>query len=278
VVTNRDDPNQQYTLHFHGHTIVEATLQLLRDGAVSDDGQYRMPVLGDATDILFTGTSGGSAGVTNNIDWLASQLDPAQTTLHAVMDANFPPAGEDYSDEQVRSNYELYTEYRWNNSYQQLYGAFNDQSCLAALGNTPQVGNCGNMNYLISNHITTPFFVRQDLQDPVISNGAIALGSNMREYGKLTYQALMALPNIGSTAAESANINFTPGVYGPNCGQHVALTSDIWFLRATVKDAAGKPVSFHDALRAWLSGQPVLVVDTYPATLSTCEGAEPGGG
>ena len=107
VVTNRDDPNQQYTLNFHGHTIVEATLQILRAGATSDDGQVTMPDLNDATDILFTGTSGGSAGVTNNIDWLASQLDPAQTTLHAVMDANFPPAGTDYSDEQVRNNYHV---------------------------------------------------------------------------------------------------------------------------------------------------------------------------
>ena len=278
LVTNPDDPSQQYILNFRGHTILETALQVLRAGAKSDDGAYTLPNLANATDILFTGTSAGSYGVVHNIDWFTSQFNPAQTTIHAVMDASYPPDGADYSDADARSKYEQYNNYYWSYAFRGLYNGFVDQSCLSSLGNTADAAKCTQPNYLMRNQITTPFFARQDLQDPVISNGTIALGSNMKEYGKLTYASLLALLNIPQTAAQAAQINFVPGVYGPDCGQHVALLSDTWFFNATVKDASGKPFTFHDALRAWLNGQPVLIVDTFPATLSNCQSTEAGGG
>ena len=44
-----------------------------------------------------------------------------------------------------------------------------------------------------------------------------------------------------------------PGVFGPNCDQHVATTSGQGFFNSTVSGIAGA-LSFHDLLLNWLNG------------------------
>ena len=58
-------------------------------------------------------------------------------------------------------------------------------------------------------------------------------------------------------------------VYGPGCTQHVGLTDNEWFFETLIY-VNENPVSFHDAVVAWMGGMDVAVVDTVPPTNSVC--------
>ncbi|MCI0643299.1 MAG: pectinacetylesterase family protein, partial [Chloroflexi bacterium] len=170
------DPGRQIQMYTQGHTIVAAVLDALRDGATSDDGQVTMPPLSEATEIIFTGTSAGAVGVTHNLDWVASQFDPAQTRVVGVIDAGVRPLLEDFPPTAVNDSLTAY--------YQQLTGgrqginAFLDQSCLA-LTPAAEAFLCAQNSWIISNHLTTPFFVRMDLGDGNMVRDLVPLGVSL---------------------------------------------------------------------------------------------------
>ena len=75
---------------------------------------------------------------------------------------------------------------------------------------------------------------------------------------------------IEISAEERAAITVAPGIYAPNCGQHVALTRKDYFQITTVTPPGGQALTWRGAIVAWLTGTPVSVIDTQPASLSVC--------
>ncbi len=271
VLTSDVDPGMTYSLHFRGHRILEAALNMLLAGPVtSDSGEQLIPPLGTASEVLFTGSSGGANGVRLNVDWVASHFDPTQTALRAVLDAGLTPIPEVLGDpvdaaileERTRLQGELKLD---------VYHPFWDESCVQLLGDGPDSWRCAEGSYTTLNHITTPFFQRMDITDPRPSSSFVPLlDSTLDEFADAVLASLALLPDIGTTAFEADQIDFIPGVFGSNCSQHTALTSNSYFLVHTVDDDSGFPRTFDEALRAWLMGSSVFIADEHPAQTSTC--------
>ena len=149
---------------------------------------------------------------------------------------------------------------------------FMDASCWEHLGGTADEGLCYDNDYLMFNHITTPFFVRQDLRD--IGGPAESIGLPEDLHEAAVVDMLSALASIQETAVEGADITVIPGAYGPNCPQHVALeSSQLWAL-STVR-SGDLDLSFQQAVLAWYGGESVAVIDapnsgTDDGPASTC--------
>ncbi len=271
VLSSEVDPDQTYSLHFRGHRILEAALDMLLAGGVtSDNGEETVPPLSTATEILFTGTSAGANGARDHVDWFAAQFDPSQTTVRAVFDAAFPPSTEAFDDPAIVAAIDASAE-AGAVLRAELYHAFWDESCVQTLGGTDDWWRCASGTYVGLNHVTTPFFQRMDITDPLPSGAMMdAFGVPLDVFAAATIDSLAMLPDIGTNAAEAGQIDYVPGVYGPNCSQHVALTTNSYFLMSTVDDDSGIPRTFDEALRARLAGTDVFVVDQHPAASSTC--------
>ncbi|MCP4246749.1 MAG: hypothetical protein GY778_06840 [bacterium] len=271
LLTSQADPTQSYSMHFRGHRILEAALNMLLSGPVtSDSGAETVPPLGNATEVLVTGTSAGANGTRFNVDWIASHFDPAVTNVRTVLDAGLTPSTEVLDDpilvqlveDNTRQGAELQSD---------LYHPFWDQSCVQMLGGTPDWWRCVSATYVTLNHITTPFFQRMDITDSRSAGTFLAeYGVPLDAFADGVIASLALLPDIDTTAAEAGQINFVPGVYGSNCSQHVALTTNNYFLISTLDDANSIPHTFDQALRAWLMGADVFIVDEHPAQTSTC--------
>lgn len=271
VLTNPEDASQQYRLHFRGHTIVEAALdQLLAGPVTSDDGQASLPSLAAATQVLWTGASAGAAGAEHQADYVRERLGANGTVVRAAFDANFPPRSVDLDPAIAAATDGMLRDLRWPTTYVSYWGAWVDQTCQAAHPGA-DAWLCGDQNHVVMNHITTPFIARQDLTDRVIGERYLNAGATQDQLATWWQPGLSALRNIQSTAEET--ITFRPGVYGPNCGQHVALTSKDFFQVATVETPAADLLTWRGAILAWLTAPPdttIEAIDSVSAMLSTC--------
>ena len=266
IFTDPADPDNQYRMHTRGHTIIEAVIDSLWSGAASDSGEMVMPPLSAASEVVLTGTSAGSGGVTHHLDWLAGQFDLTITRVVGVIDAGSRPLPEDL-EPNLGAQVEEFT--RARTGYIADINAFLDQTCVS-LTSQEEAWRCGLGTWVQHNHITTPFFVRMDLGDSLMIRDFVGLGGERQEVATAARVRLAQLPMIGSTAVEADEIDFVPGVYGPACGQHVGLTSGPWYLQTTVADASGKAWTFSEAIQAWYEGSEILAVDTVPPATSEC--------
>lgn len=114
---------------------------------------------------------------------------------------------------------------------------------------------------MLRNHITTPFFVRQDLQDT--TGLTEAAGISLDSWETLTEAGLRTLPTAPNSSLET--MSFTPGVYGPNCAQHVALETNDWWRVATVESEEGTAYTFQAAVFEWSTAGALTVVDSASA-------------
>jgi hypothetical protein len=145
---------------------------------------------------------------------------------------------------------------------QETWGKRGDQSCETwHQANSPTtIWQCNDARYVIHNHITTPYFVRADLQDNTVMGSFQDAGLITREvYGQQVHDLLVNLPNLDSFAAEGSAHGGPaplrpPGVFGPECGDHVGLTSNEAFGLVTI-NVDGRPYRFHDILWNWVIGQ-----------------------
>lgn len=271
VLTNPDDTTQQYRLHFRGRTIIETALdQLLAGELMSEDGMVTMPSLADATAVLWSGTSAGANGAEQSIDYVTERLSANGTVVRGLFDANLPPLLEDLGDATAQAAFEAYDrDVQWPQIYVDGYDAAVDESCLAAHSADEQ-WLCGENEHVVLNHITTPFFVRQDLRDRTIGRRYVDNGATDAQLATAYRTTLLRVPDITTNAEEAAAIDFTPGLYVPNCGQHVGVSNDPWFNLGTVETPGGTPLTYRAALGAWLMDTEVYAVDTQPSTLAVC--------
>jgi hypothetical protein len=178
-----DDPGgipipRVYTISFLGRHIFDAVIQTLRrDGVPApayrrlDGSVKRLPDLDDADFVILSGGSGGGAGVIHNLDHLRGMLDE-RIRLVGLSDSIFRP-GKDVMDlsqsalcvKQGACTVDAQNQYIFNQGSYAHWGASqgSDRSCLLYHFADPH--QCADNRHLLTDHVTTPYFVRMDLYD-----------------------------------------------------------------------------------------------------------------
>lgn len=266
------DDGRSMWVHRDGHAILEAAFALLREPRWSDDGHQKLPDLDDARSLLFSGTSGGSAGAQINLDWVREQIEPS-TPVFGVFDASFTPRPELLPTGPGKRLRDRDTGIIGEIAGGSVFPPFADESCRAALADTEDEWICQDPTWFAYDHVTTPFLARQDLYDSNVIDSYLKAGMSEIGFAKAVRSSLLSLAALPATAAEGAAMTRTPSAYGPACGQHVGLESDTWFFDATVV-ADGGPVSLHDAAYAAMSGETLSIVDALDGRASQCPDLE----
>ena len=253
-----------FRIHFNGKGILEEVFSVLEAGAVSDGGEETLPPLVGGGWALWTGTSGGCQGVMNTADRTAEYLRSLGVSPWIVCDANYSPTTLDLPAGEALDTYVAQRKLRFEINQQYAQPAF-DQSCLDAHPEEEEY-LCDWTGYGLRNHIVeAPLFVRMSLADNTISKAYIDAGFTMEEFA-LGVRSLM----LRSSSEDGNEAPERPiAVYGPGCTQHVGLTDNEWFFETLIY-VNENPVSFHDAVVAWMGGMDVAVVDTVPPTNSVC--------
>ncbi len=254
VLRSATDPARAFSLHFRGATIVDAVIAALEQGVEG------LPRLTDATDVLLSGDSAGSAGAKTQLDRIAARLRGRNPNVRVrgQFEAGFgldlngkqgAPAG-DPRDPLYASKTEQY-----NRVQRDLYNAQLDDSCLAAHPGSPYL--CSDTGYLTLNHLTTPFFQISDIQDPLALNGFLDSGltGTPASFAQASHDQHTALTNIRNTAVERSAISAAPGVVARNCEVHVTYGNDDGFLGRRIRSGPNAiAYSYHDLLWNWLHG------------------------
>ena len=270
-----------YDIRFQGEAIVNAVIETLLNGPTMADPfpaarYYRTPLprLDAAELVLIAGESAGAGGVRHHLDRLRDELlllSP-QMDVRGVLDAGFAP---DWSDAGISwANPFSPGDYRDNllsevePAVRSFWGAGDsalDATCLDplyrpphdAIGSHPQV--CYDNTYTQLNHVTTPVFVRMDINDPLAADRysqwqAFATADDYwaAQFDQLRLFASF-VPGVAGTPPLEAPVA-VPGVQGPNCGKHVAIQGNAGFFRDQVVGPGSSGLSFHDLLFNWVSG------------------------
>lgn len=284
---------------FQGSAIVDAVIDTLRRdgvGPVSQrgpDGALELPDLDAADEVVLAGASAGGAGVAFNLDRVATglraandacdgddcalrvwgltdsiygvsitRLDLTSSTLCAELNIC---AADDF----------LQADYAAKSA---LWSPILDDTCEAwhATNRPADTFRCVENNYVIENHVTSPFVLRMGLIDSLIGAGMVERAFTVPEradaeltlplFAKMVAELLRALPGLGATANEAGPV--APGVYGPRCPKHETLSSGPNTFDVRV-DVNGNPVSFPELIRAWRAGGQGVAV-TVDGEASVC--------
>jgi hypothetical protein len=273
-----------YDIEFNGEAIVNDAFTQLLDlaGTAPDAGPAAtfwndsLPSLRTAEEIVLVGLSAGGNGLRHHLDrleaWLKSAVISPDVRISGVIDAGMTPglwggvtwgavAGApssyaDYLTTLVKDRHDF-----WGTDDTAI-----DASCLDPMyagphnmvGVHPEI--CYDTTYSLLNHITTPFFARQDIHDTLGDDRYVDW---LLYPGAPAFMAAQAAQLVATAtlAGGLEPVTVTPGVSGTHCLQHVTvLTGD--FFTDTPAFPAGGPVglSFHDLLSNWLYGGPARQV------------------
>jgi hypothetical protein len=273
-----------YDIQFQGEAIVNAVFSTLLAGPTDADPVATqrfyatpLPNLQDASEIIIGGDSAGSGGVRHHIDRLREDVltpavaDPA-LKVSGLLDAGATPGMWDpvnplisWADPNSPADYRDYLLTEVEPVSRDFWGANDsalDQSCLDPLyagdhnlvGSHPQV--CYDTTYTLLNHITTPLFLRMDMNDPLGKRpyGRWNLYLSMDDYWAAQYNQLDLLRGYTAGSGGLESPLDALGIQGPNCGRHVAVLTNDGFFRHHVAGPGVPPHSFHDLLVNWLNG------------------------
>ena len=133
-----------------------------------------------------------------------------------------------------------------------------DASCVAYhAADEPRV--CADSGHMLLHHVSTPWFGKMDLRDPV---DGPALYPNIAAFGQAVFNLLGTLPTLPDFAEEEA-VTTVPGVFGPNCQEHVYLEVGK-FYEVVLADGVTTR-SFHDVLWNWVTGGTPTILITNPS-------------
>jgi hypothetical protein len=274
-------------MHFLGRRILEALLATLRrDGVAAltyGTPGVELPDLDEATEVVLAGASAGGAGTTYNLDWLRATLRQHNATVEVLglVDSILGPEmiGLDFSQGSTCSQLGLCTDAQYLGVGLQgqlgLWRAAPEESCSAA--HPQELWKCASNTHVLTDHVTTPFFVRQGLSDGLISEpyvqGGLRIGGQpftLALFGRTVAEQLEAFAQLASTSEEGSALAKTPGGYGPLCPKHETLRSTPDIFSVTISPTAGTPVRMFDAWTAWRQGQAGGVVVTKSLTDTAC--------
>jgi len=178
---------------------------------------------------------------------VSERLTPNGTAVFAIFDAAVTPPGRFGSKTHASELVEIHGQ-----SWLQVLDTesplpYADESCMAVLGDTPDEADCYDLQYVLFNHTTTPFFVRQDLRDTKSSAEYTSIAEDEHE------QAVAAML--------------------------AALEMTSWWDGGTVEDGDGDAWTFQDAVAAWHNGEQVSIIDEPLAgegdgPMSDCEAVD----
>ena len=249
-----DDATKGYSVHFQGATISEAAFAALERGVTG------MPKLTDATDLLISGDSAGASAVRTHLDRIAARMKTISPNarVRGQMEATFYP---DFNGKQgfpagdPRDPVFVNRTENFNRIDVVLLNSIQDDSCIAAHPQAQYL--CGETGYLELNHITTPFFQMQDVQDPGMLENLEEAGlqASVATIAGGLHDQLLALTSIRNTAVERAAITQAPSVVARNCGVHVTWSDDDGFFGKKYRTAPGATTySYYDLLWNWMTG------------------------
>ena len=226
---------REYTIYFKGSYIVDAVLDTLRNAR-----SRPWPPLDTATHVILAGSSAGAGGVRNNADRVGEKLratNPGLQDYRAVTDAmnvmNQSDLGYDFEAAMKQAWYETEVAFR---------AARGDQSCVAA--HPGEEWRCAEGHHVLMHHVTTPFFVRADLQDQLVAGNFVEAGyGTYAEYGAKLESELRNLPIPEEPRGA------VPGVFGPQCLHHEAFTDNQPVYQVRVDG-----INFHDLVWNWWRG------------------------
>jgi hypothetical protein len=290
-----------YDIEFRGEDIVNAVIGTLLGASTAPDVGPRntfyptkLPSLADATEIILAGESAGGGGLRHHLDRLNFDvLRPAiggPVQIRGVIDAGAPPdlggAGIDWSDPYSPGDYADYLKSEVEIPVRSFWGVADtalDQSCLDPAwtaahdlaGGHPRV--CYDTTYTLLNHITTPVFLREDINDPLGKqkyadwNLYPATDNYWADlFNQLTTFAAYSPAGGGLEVPLAA-----PGIQGPNCSRHVSIQTDDGFYLHRVNNPGLPQLSFRTLLWNWVSGAAAgpntqqIQLDNLPAGLYT---------
>ncbi|MGK0362837.1 MAG: hypothetical protein ACI9U2_005159 [Bradymonadia bacterium] len=291
----------RYRAAFQGSAIVDAVIDTLRRdgvGPVSQrgpDGALELPDLDAADEVVLAGASAGGAGVTFNLDRVATGLraandacdgDDCALRVWGLIDSIY---GVSITRLDLTSS-TLCTELNIcaaDDFLQADYAAKSalwspslDDTCEAwhATNQPGDAFRCVSNSYVIENHVTTPFVLRMGLTDSLIGENMASRGFTVPERGdaeltlelfaELVAERMRTLPDIGVTANEAAAVEAAPGVYGPRCPKHETISSDADTYDVRI-DVDGRAISFPMLLTSSRAGGPSVAV-TVDGERSVC--------
>jgi hypothetical protein len=266
-----------YDIQFQGEAIVEAVLATLANGPIAADPQAvaafygtTIPNLQGAREVGLGGESAGGGGLRHhldkiNFDRLRLMIADPNVVIWAVVDAGTEPglwdAGVDWSDPYSPADYSDYLLTQVEPPIRSFWGANNsalDRSCLDPAwaaqhqldGLHPQI--CYDTTYTLLNHITTPVFLRQDINDPLGKEKYVTwhLYPTIDDYWTAQFNQLDRFAAGGGLETPLS----TPGIQGIHCNRHVAIQTNDGFFRHRVAGPGVPPLPFHDLLVNWING------------------------
>ena len=180
VIIAATDTVPEFRIHFQGANILNAAMDSLELGAVSDDGTVSLPPLGGSGLFTISGTSAGCGAVSKQGDRLATRAKGLGHTTQLICDGNFTPDIPFLPDDDRRDTVAAAIESAWSDRNEN-HDPLRDESCVELQTEAPW--RCDVPSYVLANHITeSPIFVRMDLGDPTISNNYINNGYTAAEF------------------------------------------------------------------------------------------------
>lgn len=241
-----------YTVRFEGHRVLRQMLDTLDAGVTTGSGK-RLPPLGNAERLLFSGSSAGGAGATFHLDEVAKRYP--DTVVVGFVDGMIDPdtTAMDPRDRKVaeerRATY-------WDRRYE-TWDAFQVESCQRS------GGSCGDPLFLWGTYVKTPATLRFDLRDPVLSElytaeDAVPMAQVVRGYAS-------AAKKMAAAGRADRSVVVT------DCALHYAAADDAGTLATFVRGADGQPVRAVDAAhRLITTGKATVAVDTPGGKGSRC--------
>lgn len=285
----------EYSIQFRGSYIVDAVLDTLRNASSASGrrraashsaGEPRLdatispwPDLDSATHVIFAGSSGGGNGVKMNADRVGAKLraaNPALADYRVVIDGSTPPITEDidYSrttyceDGPAGCTYEGYTRLVHDFLDVGLRASRGDQSCID-YHTSREAGSewiCSDREHVLFHHITSPMFLHQDLQDPVVGEGFVE-----SRLGTANDFAIRIDAELRSLPVPHEPRDAAPGMFTLQCQTHEAFTedTDVFVIRVN-------GLTYNELVWNWWSGaQPQQNLATYTGVPGKAAGCPP---
>ena len=235
---------REYSIHLKGSSIIDAVLDTLRNAgkrrAVRPAGDGSGAPWPDLDTATFAGSSAGGGGVRQNADRVGEKLratNPNLVDYRAVIDAISIIRQSDLDPE-----FETRMQQVWSETEVAFRAARVDASCDAA--HPGEEWRCVENHHAVLHHVTTPFFLRADLQDQLVAGNFVEAGfGSYDEYGATLESQLRNLP----MAEEPRGAE--PGLFAPQCRHHESFTDNEPVFQVRVDG-----LSFHDLLWNWWSG------------------------
>ena len=273
---------------------MDAVIGTLRQDAVPAlvEGGVALPDLDDAVHVVLAGASAGGAGVTHNLDRVASLLREQNTgcaggsapeecplVVDGLIDSIFSPSTEELDFEESRfctdlgaCTWEAFQQGQWAIDQDGLWKKSGDASCEAwhAANEPGTEWHCAETSHVIAHHVTTPFFLRMGLVDSLISGNLLSMGlyvgeeepfDTPLEFATLLQPQLAWFSTWAAEAEEGSDAYASPGVFAPACSKHETISSGPDIYEATI-DVGGTPRHFFDIWNFWKAGgaTPAVVV------------------